>query len=248
MSGAPFRAGDPCLLYDAKGRTYLIELVAGRTWEYTLQEAKRPGQSFPIIEEEGKTSLLNSKDLNLIRHLPELIAAGVNSLKIEGRMKSLYYVAAVTRTYREALDCYREDPAAYRFRESWSEELEKISHRPYTTGFLFPEEGTPLQSTAGADYLQSYDFVGIVEKVDEKGAKIEARNKILPGDRIEWIGPGTSSFETILEEIRDLEGTPLPCAQPQQTFVTPMTPPIAPFFLLRRKKVSRNAIMQKTRP
>jgi len=240
-----FVHGAMCMAYS--GRCLLSSFLTGRDanrgdcaqpcrWEYTLREEKRPGQSFPIIEEGEKTYLLNSKDLNLIRRLPELIAAGVNSFKIEGRMKSLYYVAAVTRVYRRALDSYRKNPAAYCFREEWEEELQKVSHRPYTTGFLLPKEETRRQFTTGADYIQPYDFVGIVTKIDGREAMIEARNKIRPGDRIEWIGPEMKMFETEIKRMQEIDGTPLSCAQPQQTFVTTPVPPVAPFFLLRRKR------------
>ncbi len=240
-----FVHGAMCMAYS--GRCLLSSYLTGRDanrgdcsqpcrWEYTLCEEKRPGQAFPVIEDRGKTSLLNSRDLNLIRHLPDLIRTGVKSLKIEGRMKSLYYVAAVTRVYRKALDTYRKNPAAYRFREEWWEELQKVSHRPYTTGFLFPENDAPMQAPESADYIQPYDFVGIVLETDGKRARIEARNKIRLGDRIEWIGPKTASFETEIQVIRDPGGTPIPCAQPQQTFETVTDLPVAPFHLLRRKR------------
>jgi putative protease len=235
-----------CMAYS--GRCLLSSTLTGRDanrgdcaqpcrWEYTLSEEKRPGLFFPIVEEGGQSYVMNSKDLNLIRHLPDLIASGVDSLKIEGRMKSLYYVAAVCRVYRDALDTYRQDPDGFRFREIWWEELAKISHRDYTTGFLEDSADGEMQDTERGGYIQEYEFVGIVtERREGRRVVVEARNKFHRGDRIEWIGPGMASFTSTIEEMRDIDNAPLPFAQPEQTVLTQAPDLVAPHFLLRRKR------------
>lgn len=240
-----FVHGAMCMSYS--GRCLLSSVLTGRSanlgdcaqpcrWEYTLSEEKRPGESFPIIEDLGQSFIMNSKDLNLIRYLPELIEAGVDSLKIEGRMKSIYYTASVTRIYRDALDTYRKDPEGYRFNETWWEELKTISHRDYTSGFLLGAEGFDLQHTESSNYIQDFNFVGIVVGMgSENIVMVQARNKICLGDEIEWIGPDMAFFRSMVRELRDENGHALDSVNPGQTFQTPMDHPVDVDFLLRRR-------------
>ncbi len=238
-----FVHGAMCMAYS--GRCLISDVMTGRNanlgdcaqscrWEYRLHEEKRPGEYFPIFEEGKQSFIMNSKDLNLIRHIPDLIRSGIDSLKIEGRMKSLYYVSAVTRVYRDALDTYRENPEEYHFKKIWGEELAKTSHRGFTTGFTIPGKDDSLQQSENGGYLQSYDFVGIVTETGKDDIIIEARNKINIGDRIEWIGPGMKSFVSGLNDLRDKDGRPLSSVNPQQQFQTGSEHPVTPGFLLRR--------------
>ena len=166
-----FVHGAMCISYS--GRCLLSNYMAARDanrgmcahscrWKYYLVEERRPGQYFPIFEDEHGTYIMNSRDLCLIEHIPEVIGTGVNSLKIEGRMKSLHYVATVTSVYRKALDSYYQDPENYRFREEWLKELHKISNRDYTTGFFFNRPGPEAHNYGTSSYQRDYDFMGVV--------------------------------------------------------------------------------------
>ncbi|MCK4535573.1 MAG: U32 family peptidase [Desulfuromonadales bacterium] len=194
-----FVHGAMCVAYS--GRCLLSAALTGRSanqgecaqscrWEYRVEEAKRPGDFHPIEEDERGTYLFNSYDLCLIEHLPELIKAGVNSLKIEGRMKSAYYVAAVTRVYRAALDAYRDDPRGYRFDPEWLRELEKVSHRPYGAGFLFGNADARIHPE-DSGYRRSTDFVGVVlDDGGDNGWLVQGRNRFESSEQLELIGPG----------------------------------------------------------
>ncbi len=197
-----FVHGAMCISYS--GRCLLSNIMAGRNanagecahpcrWNYALVEEKRPGEFFPVMEEGGGTFIFNSKDLCLLEYLPELVESGVDSLKIEGRMKGIHYLASVVRVYRDALDRYCENPAGYSFRPEWLDELGKISHRGYTTGFFL---GRPTDNDREyhSRYIRSYDFVGIVLETRENGdVLVEVRNRISTGETVEFIGPGMSS-------------------------------------------------------
>ena len=209
-----FVHGAMCVAYS--GRCLLSAALAGRSgnqgecaqscrWEYSVQEALRPGEYHPIEEDDRGTYLFNSHDLCLIEYLPELIRAGVDSLKIEGRMKSCYYVAAVTRVYRAALDAYRENPAGYRFDPAWRAELEKVSHRPYGPGFLLGSEAARIHP-GDSGYRRSTDFVGVVlDDGSELGWLVEGRNRFECGEQLEIIGPGMrqARFEVPVARTRD---------------------------------------------
>ena len=138
-------------------------------WRYALVEETRPGQYFPIEEDERGTYILNSKDLCLLPHLPELIESGVDSLKIEGRMKSVHYVASVTKAYRMAIDSYFEDPEHFAIDPAWTAELGKVSHRAYTTGFAFHQPTADDQIYGSSSYEQTSEFIGLVRAYDAAG-------------------------------------------------------------------------------
>ena len=160
------------------------ECIQACRFKYSVMEESRPGQYFPIEEDEHGTYIFNSKDLCLIEHIPELVEAGVSSLKIEGRMKSVYYVAAVIATYRKAIDAYYREKENYKFRPEWKEELEKISHRPYTTGFAFAQADEKAQEYEKSQPVQPYDFIGMIKTYDEntKTAQVQQRNHFKVGE------------------------------------------------------------------
>ena len=172
-------------------------------WRYYLVEEKRPGEYFPITEDEKGTYIYNSKDLCMLNHIPELIEAGIDSLKIEGRMKSPYYVATVIRAYRMVIDEYLKDPQNYKVDSKWLEEIKKASYRDFTTGFYFgkPDQNEQLYDTNS--YIRGYDFVGLVLDYDEKNkiATVEQRNRIFVGDEIEIFGPNKEYFTQKIEKM-----------------------------------------------
>src|SRR3990172_1055297 len=165
-----FVHGAMCMSYS--GRCLLSSFMTNRhanlgdcahscRWQYILKEEKRPDETFPIIEDESGTFILSSKDLCMIQYIPELVNAGITAWKIESRMKSQYYVAAVTRIYREALDQYFGDPINYKYDPKWLAELEKVSHREYGAGFFFGNQGYNSQTThPGSFYFKEYDYLG----------------------------------------------------------------------------------------
>lgn len=202
-----FVHGAMCISYS--GRCLLSNYMAHREsnrgacaqpcrWKYSLVEETRPGEVMPVYEGDNGTFIFNSKDLCLIEHIPELVEAGITSLKIEGRMKTAYYAASVVKAYREALDAYYLDAESYRFNPEWAEELQKVSHRHYYTGFFLgkPEEKGQVYNTSS--YIRTYDIVGVVLSYDaERGeAVVQQRNKFGKGDTVEIIQPNIPGFLT----------------------------------------------------
>jgi len=239
-----FTHGAMCISYS--GRCLISSVMSGRNankgecshpcrWGYALVEETRPGEYFPIMEDDSGTFIFNSKDLCLIEHLPAIVASGVASLKIEGRMKGIYYVAATVRSYRAALDALKAEEEGYRFRPEWLEELCKTSHRGYTTGFLFGQPREVGQEYRSA-YLRSHQFVGLVEEVHEDGtATIGVRNKIRPGDTLELMGPEMRTDTITVTELRDEAGRILEAANPNQTVRLQVPNGVAPLDMLRRE-------------
>ncbi|KAJ52826.1 putative protease [Clostridium tetanomorphum] len=218
-----FVHGSMCMSYS--GRCLLSNYMTGRDsnrgecaqpcrYKYYLMEEKRPDQYFPVIEDEKGTYIFNSKDLCMINHIPQLVESGINSFKIEGRMKSAYYVASVVKSYREALDSYFENPQKYIFKSEWMDNLLKTSHRAYYTGFYFKDRESQIYENSS--YIRDYDIVGIVRSYnkDLKEATIEQRNKIFEGDTVEILRPVGKNFEVKLNNIKDkggnkIEATPV---------------------------------------
>lgn len=212
-------------------------------WRYALVEENRPGQYFPIEEDERGTYIMNAKDLCLVEHIPELAQAGISSFKIEGRMKSIHYVATVTKIYREAIDRYWSDPQHFTPDPVWREELQKISHRAYTTGFYFGKPGAEEHIYSTASYEQTHDFVGLVKEYrpEENIAVIEQRNNMRVGDCLEIMGPGRDHVRYEIREMFDQDGRPITVApHPQQTVLMPMEYPVQPLDLLRRARKRGN--------
>ncbi len=243
-----FVHGAMCMSYS--GRCLMSGFMTGRSanlgecaqpcrWKYALVEETRPGQYFPIEEDEQGSYVFNSMDLCMIEHIPELAAAGIDSFKIEGRMKSVHYVATVVSAYRKAIDSFMSDPAGYRFEPAWIEEIKKVSHREYTTGFFFGWENFRGENTATSDYRRDYDFVGVVRAyLAEQGiAVIEQRNKFGDGDILEITGPETPVFNQKVTEMTDEDGNPIDFApHPQQIVRMPVSQPVRPLDMLRREK------------
>lgn len=269
-----FVHGSMCISYS--GRCLLSNYMASRDanrgmcahscrWKYHLVEEKRPGEYYPVYEDEDGTYIMNSKDLCLIEYIPEIIQTGVSSLKIEGRMKSLLYVATVSSVYRKAIDLYYQDPDNYQFKEEWLEELRKVSHRDYISGFFLVPPGSEEHNYESSAYQRDYDFMGVIKdfisfenkenslsndnRKDLKEtdpspvgeAVVEVRHKFFKGDRLEIIGPGSDLFEIELSYIINEKGEEVEEApHPQELIRIPVTQEVKPYYLVRReKKVER---------
>lgn len=243
-----FVHGATCMAYS--GRCLLSNYLTGRDanrgecaqacrWKYQLMEENRPGQYLPVAEDERGTYIFNTKDLCLLAHIPELVASGLNSFKIEGRMKSVHYVATVVKVYREALDCYYANPDQYTPKAEWWDELQKISHREYSTGFYFNKTTENDQIYNGSTYKQSHDFIGLVRGYDDKTglATVEQRNNMKIGDEIEIMQPpGYSNFTQIIEKMYNEEGAEINVAPHAQQIVRiPLLKPALEFSILRRQ-------------
>ncbi|MDO4794125.1 MAG: U32 family peptidase [Filifactor alocis] len=201
MSIESFVHGAMCISYS--GRCLISNYMTGRDanrgecahpcrWNYALMEQNRPGEYYPVEQDERGTYFFNSKDLCMIEFIPQLVEAGITSFKIEGRVKTAYYVATVTRAYRMAIDAYLKDPENYKFDPEWMEELKKASYRDFTTGFYEEKPDSEAQNYGSSSYIRNYDFIGVVRGYDEEKALslVEVRNRIFTGDDIEIIGPG----------------------------------------------------------
>ncbi|MDN5353149.1 MAG: family peptidase [Clostridiales bacterium] len=243
-----FVHGAMCISYS--GRCLLSSYLTGRDanqgacaqpcrWSYQLVEEKRPGETYPVVETDRGTFIFNSKDLCMIHAIPELIESGLDSLKIEGRMKTVYYVASVVRAYRKAIDTYYADPQNYTYDPEWFEEIRKVSHREFTSGFYEGNPGADGQLYGSSAYIRTYDFIGLVKSYDpETGmACIEQRNRFKRGDRIEIIGPDYYEQVLDIKEMTDEDGTPIDVApHAQQTVYLRVGAPVAPNYILRMAK------------
>ncbi len=245
-----FVHGAMCISYS--GRCLLSAYLTGRDgnrgactqacrWEYNmykLQEQKRPGEYFDLEEDEHGTYVMNSKDLCLIEYLPDLMRAGVCSFKIEGRMKSVHYVATVVSVYRKAIDAAWADMDNYKVPEEWITELNKVSHRQYTTGFAIHKPDENSQVYTSSKYDQTHDFVGIVLDYDAEAKRVyfEQRNNVKAGEPLELLMPNGELVEYILTDMQDEEGAPIDCApHAQQKFSAHCDVPLMKYSLLRRK-------------
>lgn len=228
-----FVHGAMCISYS--GRCLLSNYLAGRDankgdcaqpcrWKYQVVEEKRPGEYFPVEEDEQGTFIFNSKDLCMIRHLPEIIESGVSSLKIEGRVKSSFYVATVVKAYRDAIDTYYGQKP-YQFDEAWFDEIAGVSNRDFTTGFYFHKPGPEDHNYGTGSYIRNCRFIGIVKGYDEQRGQniIEQRNHFKAGDTIEVLPPKGKTFQFTLTEMLDSEGNPIVIApHPQMEVRIPM--------------------------
>ncbi|MHC1722206.1 MAG: U32 family peptidase [Aminipila sp.] len=243
-----FVQGAMCISYSGRCllSNFMIERDANRgqcahpcRWKYSLVEEQRPGEYFPIEEDERGTYILNSRDLCMIDHIPELIEAGIASAKIEGRMKSVFYVATIVSAYRKAIDAYYDDPENYVFNEEWLSELKKVSHRQFTTGFYFDKPTNKDQDYQTSAYTREYSFVGFVKDYNpETGmALVEQRNKMSIGEEIEIFGPNWHSFTQTLEIMLNEDGDPVESApHPQQILQIKVDHPVTAGFMLRKRK------------
>lgn len=243
-----FVHGAMCISYS--GRCLLSNYMVGRDanrgecahpcrWKYSLMEEKRPGEYFPIYENEKGTFIFNSKDLCMIENIPELIEAGVCSFKIEGRVKSQYYVATVIRSYRKAIDEYFRLKEDYVYKEEWLEEIKKASYRDFTTGFYFKKPTGEDQVYGSSSYIREYDFIGLVLDYDEKTevATIEQRNRIFVGDEIEVFSPNKEFFVQKIEDMWNENGEEIDVApHPQQIIKIKMKKPVENWDIIRKAR------------
>ena len=234
-----FAHGAMCVSYS--GRCVLSNYMTGRDanrgqcaqpcrYQYALMEEKRPGEYFPVYEDEQGAYILNSRDMCMIDHLPELMAAGVDCVKLEGRAKSAYYTAVVTGAYRHGIDAAA---AGQPLDPVWRDEVEHISHRVYSTGFYY---GPPGQYTQSARYLREWQVAAIVERCDETGlALCSLRNKFTQGDTLEAVGPDLRPFPLTAEGMTDQEGAPLDTPRnPQSKFYIRLPRQVPEYTILRR--------------
>ena len=240
-----FVHGAMCISYS--GRCLMSNYMAGRDanrgacaqpcrWEYNLVEKTRPGEYFPVEETEDGTFFFNSKDLCMIQSIPDLIKSGLDSLKIEGRMKTIYYVASVVRAYRKAIDEFYKDPENYQYDPEWFEEIQKVSHREFTSGFYNQKPTHEDQLYTTSSYVRTYDFIGIVKSYDaETGlATIEQRNNFKVGDKIEIIGPEYYYSEQVVEAMFDENDKAISYApHAQQIIKIPVKESVEPYYILR---------------
>jgi putative protease len=243
-----FVHGAMCISYS--GRCLLSNYMANRDankgacahpcrWQYYLMEEKRPGEYIPVFEDEKGTYFFNSKDLCMIEYIPELIESGLSSLKIEGRMKSAYYVANIVNVYRNAIDTYYENKEAYKYDPNWMIEIKKASHRKFTNGFYMDKPTDQEQLYENSSYIREYDFVGVVVDYDEeKGiATVEQRNRIFKGESIEVMGPGLKNFTQRITQMWNDKGEELEVApHPQQVIQIKMEKHVEKYYILRKAR------------
>lgn len=223
-----FVHGAMCISYS--GRCLLSNYFTGRDanlgacthpcrWKYYIMEEKRPGEYLPVEENERGTYIFNSKDLCMIEHIPELVEAGIDSFKIEGRMKTALYVAVVSRTYRQAVDDYFKDPELYEKNiPYYKEEIAKCTYRQFTTGFFFGPTSHESQIYDNNTYVKGYVYLGMIQQVSEDGTGIfEQKNKFSVGDIVEIMKPGGENVKTKVLAMYDETGAPMEsCPHPGQ--------------------------------
>ena len=240
-----FVHGAMCISYS--GRCWLSSYLTGRDgnrgacaqvcrWEFNLTEKNRPGEVYDVAGDEQGTYIMNSKDLCLLPYLLQLMEAGICSFKIEGRMKSAHYAASVVSVYRRAIDACWRDPQHYTVKQEWLDELEKVSHRPYTTGFALGKPDATAQVYTTSSYLQTHEFVGLVRDWDNGRLTVEQRNHMKEGETLEVFCPDGSLRTLVLKEMRNQDGEPIVAAQhPQMVFTCRAVESIPESSILRRK-------------
>ncbi len=241
-----FIHGAMCISYS--GRCLLSSFFTGRDanqgacthpcrWKYAIMEETRPGEYMPVYENERGTYIFNSKDLCMIEHIPDLIEAGIDSLKIEGRMKTALYVATVARTYRKALDDYAKDPALYEANMKWyQEEIAKCTYREFTTGFYYGKPDSTTQIYDNNTYVKNYTYLGIVGEKTDLGYRIEQRNKFSVGEEIEIMKPDGSNVCVTVQSIYDEYGNSVPSApHPKQILYVNVGVELNPYDILRKR-------------
>lgn len=244
-----FIHGAMCISYS--GRCLLSNYFTGRDanqgacthpcrWKYAVVEETRPGEYMPVYENERGTYIFNSKDLCMIEYIPEIVAAGIDSLKIEGRMKTALYVAAVARTYRKAIDDFFTSEEEYRNNMDWyRQEISKCTYRQFTTGFYFGKPSEETQIYDSNTYINEYVYLGIAEEITDGGqVRIEQKNKFCVGDVIEIMKPDGHNVETKVEAMFDEKGTAVDSApHPQQILYLQLSETCEKYDLLRVKKL-----------
>ncbi len=244
-----FIHGAMCMSYS--GRCLLSNYMTGRDanqgacthpcrWKYSIVEEKRPGEYMPVYENERGTYIFNSKDLCMIEYIPEMMDAGIDSFKIEGRMKTALYVATVARTYRKAIDDYNKDPELYKANMDWyRSEIGKCTYREFTTGFYFGKPDETTQIYDNNTYVKNYTYLGTVEAVDERGfARIEQKNKFTVGETIEVMKPDGRNLEVTVKGIWNEDGKAQESApHSRQILFVELDEQLEPYDILRRSEM-----------
>lgn len=243
-----FIHGAMCISYS--GRCLLSNYFTGRDanlgacthpcrWRYYITEENRPGEYLPIEENERGTYIFNSKDLCMIEHIPDIVDAGIDSLKIEGRMKTALYVAAVTRTYRKAIDDFYESPELYEKNiPLYQEEISKCTYRQFTTGFFYGPTTHETQIYDSNTYVKEYTYLGIVRSTTEDGfAELEQRNKFSVGETVEIMKPSGENIQAVVKAMRDEEGNLMEsCPHPKQKFYADFGIALDVYDLIRKRE------------
>ncbi len=243
-----FVHGAMCISYS--GRCLLSSFLAGRDanhgacthpcrWNYAVMEEKRPGEYFPVYENERGTYIFNSKDLCMIEYIPQLLEAGIDSFKIEGRMKTALYVAAVARTYRKAIDDCLESREKYQENMDWyREQIASCTHRQFTTGFFFGKPDEKAQIYGDSTYVKEYTYLGMVEEAGQDGLYvIEQRNKFSLGEQIEIMKPDGRNIKARVNRILDEKGNPMDSApHPKQKLWIDLGESLDQYDILRRQE------------
>lgn len=242
-----FVHGAMCISYS--GRCLLSNFMVGRDanqgacthpcrWKYSIVEETRPGEVMPVFENERGTYIFNSKDLCMIEHIPELIDAGVDSLKIEGRMKTALYVATVARTYRKAIDDYKKDPELYRQNMPWYlDQISNCTYRQFTTGFFFGKPNEDSQIYDNNTYVKEYTYLGIIGEERDGTYCIEQRNKFTVGEKIEVMKPNGDNIEVVVKRILTEDGVEQESApHPKQVLYVDLGIKVDKYDILRRQE------------
>ena len=249
-----FIHGAMCISYS--GRCLLSNYFTGRDankgacthpcrWKYSVMEEKRPGEYFPVYENERGTYIFNSKDLCMIEHIPDLVDAGIDSYKIEGRMKTALYVATVARTYRKAIDDYLESPQKYQQNMPWYlDQISNCTYRQFTTGFFYGKPSEETQIYDNNTYEKGYTYLGIVGPRNDEGLyRIEQRNKFSVGEVIEVMKPNGDNIEVTVRRLVDEEGHEMEsCPHPQQVFYVDLGVELDEYDILRRQEEEKIAL------
>lgn len=241
-----FVHGAMCISYS--GRCLISQYMTGRDanhgacaqpcrWKYSLVEEKRPGEYFPVEEDDRGTYLYNSKDLCMIDHIPELIQVGIDSFKIEGRNKTAYYAAGITSAYRRAVDAYCAQPDNFVLPADIREEIGKVSHRNYYTGFYFGSEENG-QFYEDSQYIRDWEVTGLLAQADDTGhAVFTLKNRFYPGDTLELLQPGHEPYTFQVNEVKDDDGNLLSVVHhPEMRFHLSFPFAVAPFAILRKER------------
>lgn len=242
-----FVHGAMCISYS--GRCLLSNYLVGRDanqgacthpcrWKYSVVEETRPGEVMPVYENERGTYIFNSKDLCMIEHIPELIESGVDSLKIEGRMKTALYVATVARTYRKAIDDYKKDPEIYRKNMPWYlDQISNCTYRQFTTGFFFGKPNEESQIYDSNTYVKEYTYLGIIGEEKDGTYRIEQRNKFSVGETIEVMKPNGENIEVVVKRILTEDGKEQESApHPKQVLYVDLGVQVDQYDILRRQE------------
>lgn len=249
-----FIHGAMCMSYS--GKCVISNYTTGRDanrgacaqscrWKYTLVEEQKNGEYEKVLDDVDSEFFFNTKDMCMIQYVPQIIESGINSFKIEGRMKTAYYVATTVRAYRMAIDEYVKDPENWKFNPMWLEELKKGSHRHFSEGFYLGKTSTRDQNYESASYVRNYDFIGVVRSHDEESGLVivEQRNRMFVGDEIEIIGPHKETMYAKILEMYNEENEPIESApHAKQIVKMKLDIPVEEHYMLRKPITSINTL------